>query len=69
MAMAWISLGGFHPTKFGFLIVFLLLNVCALGQRVVGVQPGERLADAYFFLEDSMKLQKYFLELYFVFTI
>jgi hypothetical protein len=53
MAMAWISLGGSHPTRFGFLIVFLLLNVCALGQRVVGVQPGERLADAYFFLEDS----------------
>jgi hypothetical protein len=53
MAMAWISLGGSHPTRFYLLLSFLLLHVYMWGQRVVGVQPGEARAESYFFLEDS----------------
>ena len=52
MAMAWISLGGLLRTSALSLGLFFLSS-CALGQRVVGIQPGERLADSYFFIEDS----------------
>lgn len=51
--MAWISLGGSLHIK-RFIFAFLIFSSsCVWGQRVVGIQPGERLAESYFFLEDS----------------
>jgi len=57
--MAWISSGGSLRTNW-FLVAFcFLFHYVAMGQRVVGIQPGERLADSYFFIEDST--QTYFI--------
>ncbi len=53
MAMAWISLGGSHPTRFYLLFIFLSLHFCIWGQRVVGIQAGEVRAESYFFTEDT----------------